>query len=372
MSTYARLGTPQLGNIAYTDRDIASEQAAIGNGPSEQQIEGLLDKLSGHLDANPDDLKGWLMLGRSLITLGRYMESANAFKRAADLRPADPEILTDYAEALIFANDKKVSTVVYRKLHKAMADAPDNPKTRYYVALYKAQNNDLPGALQEWVDIAAMSPTDAPWMIPVRQQMKAAFSETGINPETIKPTAIALEIAAAMPSPSPSGPSAEEIADARKMSSAEQEKMINAMVERLALRLKENPDDPKGWAQLGRSYQTLNRLEASRDAYANAYSQDPANTETATAYGEVLVFLEQGYVNPQARAVFEKLLKADPKNVKARFYYGLALSETREELPQAIEIWQALLKELPENAPWISTLKAQIKRARKSLDESNS
>ena len=44
--------------------------------------------------------------------------------------------------------------------------------------------------------------------------------------------------------------------------------MINSMVERLATRLEQQPDDLEGWVRLGRSYMVLGQPQKARDAYS--------------------------------------------------------------------------------------------------------
>ena len=54
------------------------------------------------------------------------------------------------------------------------------------------------------------------------------------------------------------------------MSAAEQNRMIRTMVQRLADRLAENPDDRAGWQRLARAYEVLGETEKARDAKARA------------------------------------------------------------------------------------------------------
>ncbi len=241
-------------------------------------MQALLNQLALRLEKNPNDIKGWLLLGRSLIARRRYDESAGAYKRAFDLRPDDPDIAVDYAEALIFSNQGQVDEAALKTLQGALSQSPTSPKIRYYIGLFKAQNDDVSGALQEWTDIAALSPKDAPWMPTVRRQMDAAFKESGIDPATIEPSAEVLELAksnpltmppaSAAPSPTTLGPTAEEVEAAQKMSAGDQQQMIRGMVNRLAERLQNEPDDLEGWKRLERAYRVLGENDKANDAAA--------------------------------------------------------------------------------------------------------
>ncbi len=62
--------------------------------------------------------------------------------------------------------------------------------------------------------------------------------------------------------------------------------MINAMVERLAARLVQQPDDAEGWTRLGRSYMVLNQPDKARDAYARAVKLRPDDPGLKQAFAE--------------------------------------------------------------------------------------
>ena len=74
-------------------------------------------------------------------------------------------------------------------------------------------------------------------------------------------------------------PSSEAVAAAAQAaagaSADERRAMIDAMVERLAARLEQQPDDADGWARLGRSYMVLQQPGKAREAYARAVKLKP-------------------------------------------------------------------------------------------------
>lgn len=283
---YSYLGQPGREDLAYADRDIEAERNAMEDGQAEQEMQALLDQLARRLEKNPGDIKGWLLLGRSLIARRRYDESAAAYKHAVDLSPNDPEIAVDYAEAFIFSNKGQVDKETSGVLQKARKMSPADPKILYYIGLYKVQSGDTAGALQDWVDIVALSPDDAPWMPTIHRQIKSAFEASGIDPGSIKPSAEALEFAKAQgitsgitPGIAPGkttgntsgatsapGPTAEDMKAAQQMSGEEQSQMIRGMVARLAEKMKQNPDDIGGWKRLARAYQVLGEKEKAQEA----------------------------------------------------------------------------------------------------------
>ena len=207
-----------------------------------------------------------------MITRGRFSESAAAYKRAFELDPQNTEIASDYAEALIYANRGQIDETAYTLLKDSLAKSPNDPKIRYYIGLRKAQNDNPVGALQDWTDILAMSPGDAPWVPAVRKQIEAAFRNTGIDPATITPSEQALEYARAnginSKTENAPGPSAADVEAASQMSAEDQSDMIRSMVNRLAERLENEPDDLEGWKRLARAYQVLGENEKADEARA--------------------------------------------------------------------------------------------------------
>ncbi len=59
----------------------------------------------------------------------------------------------------------------------------------------------------------------------------------------------------------PSGPTQDDIAAAAELEGAERQAMIESMVESLASKLKDNPDNPQGWVRLLRSRQVLDQTD---------------------------------------------------------------------------------------------------------------
>ncbi len=148
---------------------------------------------------------------------------------------------------------------------------------------------------------------------------------------------------------------------------AAQKKQIADVVERLAARLKENPDNSKGWSMLGRSYQILDRRDESIKAYSRAYTLDPDNIDIAINYGQSIVYGDQGRVSKTALAVFEAVLKRDPANLKGRYFLGVSKAQTETGMAEAIKIWTAIEKESPPDAPWLPGLQKQIEFAKRSI-----
>ena len=94
---YAMLGNPKA---------LDPVQTRAPQTMTPEQIDEMVAKLAARLEANPDDLNGWLMLARSYKNLGRYADAAIAYGKAEKAVNEDPDLLASYAETLAMANGK--------------------------------------------------------------------------------------------------------------------------------------------------------------------------------------------------------------------------------------------------------------------------
>lgn len=122
---------------------------------------------------------------------------------------------------------------------------------------------------------------------------------------------------------------------------------IDAMVESLAARLEQSPDDLAGWKMLGRSYLQLQDFPAARTAFENAVRLESSqNAQTLSDLGEAILLGDGRALNGEAGQFFESALAISPSNPKALFYSGLAAVE-RGESELGAERWEALLATSP-------------------------
>jgi cytochrome c-type biogenesis protein CcmH len=129
--------------------------------------------------------------------------------------------------------------------------------------------------------------------------------------------------------------------------------MINSMVERLAARLEQQPDDVDGWTRLARSYIVLNQPDKARDAYARAARLRPDDIGLKQGYAESLIAAagDDAPAPPaEATALFRQILQAEPKNQMALWYVGIAEADAGHK-DSARDLWSQLLAQLPANAP---------------------
>jgi len=268
----------ELGAPGVPDRPLAERRAAAmsaGRQPAAGEPVSLEDaaaQLAKRLESRPDDATGWLLLGRAYLTLNRPAEALPALARARDLAPDQPEVVAAFADAAIAVADGRIDDASRAALASLLALEPDSPKARFLLALDRAQQGDLPGAVQGWTDLLALSAADAPWVATVREHIQRAAKEAGLDPATVQPSpearALAARIAAAQPPEAAAGPGPADVAAAAQMPPEERAQMVRGMVDRLAARLREHPDDLEGWRRLARAYDVLNEPAKAEEARA--------------------------------------------------------------------------------------------------------
>jgi len=129
---------------------------------------------------------------------------------------------------------------------------------------------------------------------------------------------------------------------------------VPSLVATLALRVRDVPNDPNAWILLGRGYLAMRDPSDAAKAFARALPMvpdGPRRTELYSAYGEAETLAAGGVVTDDARQAFERVMAADPKDFAARFYLGLD-REAHGQYDQALALWQGLLDDAPQNAPW--------------------
>ena len=214
--TYLLLGQPQLARRSF----------AVPNG---DDVPGLVAALAQRLRHRPDDVTGWMLLGRGYLSLNDPAQAAIAFRRAAVLAsPAQkPELFSAYGEALTLAAGS-VTPEAESAFSAALAGNPRDEAARFYLGQAYADRHQPERALALWKSLLADAPPNAPWRTELIGRMAMLQSQAGSAPD------------------------------------------IGAMVARLAARLKTNPDDPDGWARLIRAYTVLGEKDRARQALADA------------------------------------------------------------------------------------------------------
>jgi cytochrome c-type biogenesis protein CcmH len=238
---YAVLGAPGV-----PDEPL---QARLERNPAQNSIEELVARAERHLADNPDDARGWEVLGPIYLRRGRYGDARMAFDNAIRLGGSTAAKEAGLGEALVGVAGGVVTVDAVTAFQNALKHEPNEPRSRYFLATALAQQGNLAGARQALEAMRPTLPQDSPW----RDVIERTLAETAEQPATGLP-----------------GPDAQAVAASQNMTDAERRQMIEGMVANLDAKLKDNPSDIDGWQRLIRSYVVLGKKDEAQNALGRA------------------------------------------------------------------------------------------------------
>ncbi|WP_395677882.1 c-type cytochrome biogenesis protein CcmI [Inquilinus sp.] len=333
LAVYLVEGTPGLPSQPFASRD-PGERLAVQSASAEAQA------LEQRLAASPQDRAGWIELGQRWGQLGESAKAADAYGRAIGLGNADAELTGRYGEALVGANGGTVTETARAAFDQVLTQRPADVRARYFLALGNAQAGDDKAALALWQALARESPADAPWLPSVRQHLAEAAQRLG------------LDVAAATPAPQPAARPAPPAGGAAiaSLPPDEQAKAIRGMVDGLAARLEQSPDDLEGWVRLARARGVLGDAGAAADAYARAAALAPDNNDLLRAYADALLTAGRGEeVPPLLETGLRRILASEPNDLQALWFLGIAAQKAGQP-EEARRLWSRMRDQFQEGS----------------------
>ena len=135
---------------------------------------------------------------------------------------------------------------------------------------------------------------------------------------------------------------------------------LAGMIGQVEARLRQAPDDGKGWEVIAPVYLKLGRYADAATAYANAARLQGENVKLLAGLAEASILAKDGIVTEEARAAYEKVLKIEPGRMEPRFWLAMG-KEQDGRLANALADYTALLKEAPPDAAYRAAVEARIK-----------
>lgn len=333
------------GNPDLPARPAGPATAAVeADRPPQDRISALASELAD----DPYDLSRWRALGETLTQLGRHEKAAAAYAQAAKIAPSSAEFFSLRGEALTRAADGQVTPQAVSAFDEALRRDPGDPRARYFLGVADRQGGRLKEALDRWLALEADLPPDSPLLGFLRPRIAALAAEAGVGDDALERMK-SRSMAKAGP-----GPTREDIEAARKLSAEERMAMIRSMVDGLAARLEDAPEDPAGWERLARAYTVLAERKKAKAAFAKASALRPDDVGLLVAWADSIA--AEAEPNPPNRdelaPVVEKILALDAANRRGLWLAG-ALALSTGDARAAARHWRALLELLdPGGQPY--------------------
>jgi len=138
---------------------------------------------------------------------------------------------------------------------------------------------------------------------------------------------------------------------------------IEAMAQRLADRLKTQPDDAEGWAMLGRSYGVLERYPQALAAYQRVLDLRPQDAQAYADYADALGMSQGRKLDGEPEKMIARALQLDPDNMKALSLAG-TIAFDRGDHKLAAQQWERAQRKLEPGSEMARRLQGGIDEAR--------
>ena len=324
--------------------------------PAQPDVTEMVARLEARLATSPDDLNGWLMLGRSRAVLGNLAGAADAYRRALALAPNDPGALGGLGETLT-GDAGGVMPAEAMSLFQRLAQVePSDPRPDFYLGMADFQAGDHQKALDRWRHLLASSPADAPWRPQVVERIEAVARELGLDPKTV--------LADVAPPPAASGPSSEDVAAAAKMPPDEQMAMIRGMVEKLQARMDADGGDVEGWLRLAQSRMVLGKSGRAEETFRKALELHPDEPALLKGYAALLIGpapadSQLPEFGDQANDLLTRAVRLQPDDPEIWWFLGIRALQDGHKA-EARSAWEKVLARLDPAQPEYQDIKSRL------------
>ena len=153
---YVQVGDPQAAaRLAQAD--------AMGHSAGQAQVEAMVAGLAQRLQAQPDNLPGWVMLARSYETLERYADAVRAYQSALHTEQSQEmeaqdqaRLWADLADAQASAHEGRLDGEAAVSIAQALRLNAQQPKALALAGSAALQAGDLRAAQRHWQTLLAL------------------------------------------------------------------------------------------------------------------------------------------------------------------------------------------------------------------------
>ncbi len=157
--TRGLLPQAQLANATQMHQSGGNTSSSSPDG--HDNFASVVDNLIVRLNENPEDIEGWVMLGRTYAIMGRYNEASNTYQKLTELVPDNPQILSDYADVLAMKNQGSLNGQPMELIKQALAIDPEYPKALALAGTAEFEQRRFEQAAEYWEQLLAVIPDDS-------------------------------------------------------------------------------------------------------------------------------------------------------------------------------------------------------------------
>ncbi len=165
------------------ETDLINAKLNTGQEQSQSElhsIDEMVTRLNSRLREQDGSSEDWLMLARSNLVLERFDDAAYAYRRAYELIGDDPQLLSDFAEAMILANNAYTEESV-NLIKLALQKDPDAAKALWLAGNYARQQGETLQALEYFERLLNLLPTGSNEVNELRNNIEQIKQESDLD-----------------------------------------------------------------------------------------------------------------------------------------------------------------------------------------------
>jgi cytochrome c-type biogenesis protein CcmH len=156
-------------------KGLPAPPATVTGGPSADQmaaaaqmtparrtamIRSMVAQLAAKLRTEPNDLDGWMRLGRAYAVLGEINKASDAYEHAAKLKPGDVDVRLQAVGMLLggLKRSDPLPPEAVSLLKEVQAVAPNEPEALWYLGMVAAREDHPDVARADWTKLLALIP----------------------------------------------------------------------------------------------------------------------------------------------------------------------------------------------------------------------
>ncbi len=175
--------------LAAQHRERQRMEQAVAN----RDMDTLVKQLYEKLQANPENIEGWLLLGRSAMSTGNFELAEEAYLKVIELAQAEDENPAPFygllAQTRYYAAGEKILARVQEAIDQALLYNPDEVNVLALLAMHAFSQADYAQALARWQRILEVVP-EHPSRGNIEQGIAEAQKRLGVAgaaPEKVAP-----------------------------------------------------------------------------------------------------------------------------------------------------------------------------------------
>jgi len=259
MGGYLVLGQPGLPGQPHAER-LRADLTKV-------PVSELVARVEARLQKNPNDARGWDVIAPVYLRREEYAKAAQAFQIAIRLNGESERRLAQFAEAMLGVSSGEVTEAIVQVYQRLLVLRPEYIPAQFWLNIWHEQQNETEQAVQGYRKLLARSDV-SPAM---RQVIATRLTQLGGK---APPAAAVTETEPGALASTNEGKGAAPSREAREhmaqLTAEERQNRIEAMVDGLASRLREDGGEVSEWQRLIRALRVLGKEKDAQQAYTDA------------------------------------------------------------------------------------------------------